>query len=403
MAKFFKNEDTVEKFSTREQMQEFLDFRAKHDKWLMPRVNECGIIGIPNAPIVWDFYTKEITSTLRKSGYRYSLPLPHINMESEDNLTCVTAGPGIFLITPVNSKFYVLPVANFAYADVCARGGDLGSVMLRQDSTRSRQALPVEEKAARLTRDFTLVDEQCKILYRDHMVCAMHSDTYVVVPMHSCIAKVEESLKKHFPDYTFREGCASHFYLFAEYLLNDEISEGRCSELLEKAGIKNDKVKAGLIFYTSDIGESSVTASMYYTVGAMKLLLGKSVKMPHKGEASAEKFAEALENMGQLFKDGEERIEELGNTPIAHPAEVLLAIREKNTWLPKAITEDLAETLKGLTDTTAIDVYLALNEAIELKKQKENPAPEIYINLCEQVARLLYLPYSRIDAGEEWN
>lgn len=403
MAKYLKTEEQVVTFMERKDMEEFLNFRKENDKWITPTINECGVVGVPNAPIVWPFYTEGIANILKKSGYKYSFPLPNINMDNEDNITCATTGPGIFLILPINTRFYPLPCANFAYTDVCARGGDLGAVMLRQDSTKKRQALPIEEKAARLTRDYTLSDEKCKVLYRDHMVCAMHSEGYIIMPMHECIEKVEESLAKHFPDYTFKTGAASHLYLISEYLLEDEIAEARFAELLEKAGKRVSEVKAGFMFYTSDVGESSVTASMYYNIDGKKVLLGKAVKMAHKGEASVDKFAESLEDMGQLFKDGEERIEELGNTPILHPAETLLAIREKNTWLPKAIVESLADGLRLTTDATAIDVYLALNEAIENKRQAENLAPETYINLCEQVAKLLYLPYAKIDAGEEWN
>ena len=404
MAKFFNRENDTVNFMKREEMQNFLDFRKEHDKWVTPHINDCAVIGVPNLPLLWSVYTEGLADTLKKSGYKYARYVPNIDMEKEENYTCATAGPNVFFVVPVGGKFFPLPTANFAYIDLCARGGDTGSVMLRQEQTKKRNTLPIEEKAARLTRDYTLVDEGCKVLYRDHMVCAVHSESYVIMPMSDCIEKVEESLEKHFPDYFFKEGAASHFYFISEYLLNDEIAEARFSELLKKAGVDIDEVKAGLMFYTSDVGESSVTASMYYTVNGKKILLGKSVKMAHKGEASLDKFAEELEDMGQLFKDGEERIEELGNTPIAHPAEVLLAIREKNTWLPKAIVENLAAGFDTtVNSTTAVDIYLALNDAIDIKRQNENLAPETYINLCEQVAKLLYLPYAKIDNGEEWS
>ena len=51
---------------------------------------------------------------------------------------------------------------------------------------------------------------------------------------------------------------------------------------------------------------------------------------------------------------------------------------------------------------TAIDVYLALNDIIQRYSEENKISPTRYLNLSEQVAKLMHLPFERIDQGEEW-
>ena len=51
---------------------------------------------------------------------------------------------------------------------------------------------------------------------------------------------------------------------------------------------------------------------------------------------------------------------------------------------------------------TAIDVYLALNDIIQRYSEENKISPTRYLSLSEQVAKLMHLPFERIDQGEEW-
>ena len=46
---------------------------------------------------------------------------------------------------------------------------------------------------------------------------------------------------------------------------------------------------------------------------------------------------------------------------------------------------------------TAIDVYLALNDIIQRYSEENKISPTRYLNLSEQVAKLMHLPFERID------
>lgn len=393
--KYLKNEDAVIALKTRKELLKYLSFRKENDRWVSPVINRVAAIGVPNHPLFFDVLCKNIKVKLYNS---FVCSVPDVDTKNEDHISCITHGTGIFLVAPYGGIPTPIPTATFAYEGICSRGGDTGTIMMNFSQKENKGVLPVEEKAERLTRDFSLMKQGCNILIRDGMVCAMHSEGYVIIPADEAIAAFEEELKRDYEYLEYANGFVSHAYLYAEYLLKDELAEGAFQLILEKGGKKVDKVEAGVVFYTSDVGDSSVTASIYYKVDGKKIQLGESVRMPHKGDASVEKFRGHLKNMGRLFKEGEERIEELGNIPILHPSEVLLTIRESNPWLPKAITTAVAEELKLLTDATAIDVYIALNEIIDRKKSMEGMSPEAYINLCEQVAKLLYFPYGQVDA-----
>lgn len=51
---------------------------------------------------------------------------------------------------------------------------------------------------------------------------------------------------------------------------------------------------------------------------------------------------------------------------------------------------------------TAIDVYLALNDIIQRHAKMNNVSPTRYLNLCEQVSKMMNLPYDKIDKGEDF-
>ena len=127
--------------------------------------------------------------------------------------------------------------------------------------------------------------------------------------------------------------------------------------------------------------------------------------MKHVGDASIEKFGNAMENLGMILKESEERIEQLGNIDIKDVAGCVEKIREVYTFLPKTVAEKVEEDLRIQFPNggTAVDVYLALNDIVERHSKINVLSPTRYLNLCEQVAKLMKLPFAKIDAGESWN
>lgn len=287
---------------------------------------------------------------------------------------------------------------------ICKRGDDDSMVMARFDPKANKQVLPINEKADRLTRDFQLFSDNCKILLRDGKVSAVLSKEYVILPADKMISILENQLKQDHPDFTFNRGQVSHEYLMVEYLMNDEEMEQSFRLKLNDAGADISELKAGIRFSTSDIGASKVYASVFYDADGVRTTCNSGIALEHKGEASPQLYTESCKQLGMVFKESEELIEKLGNMNISDVAGVVQEIRENYSIFPKGISEKVEAELRIQYPGggTAIDVYLALNDIIQRYSEENKISPTRYLNLSEQVAKLMHLPFERIDQGEEW-
>lgn len=397
MKKYLDTDDTVKRLESREELWEYLKFRKENDEWLHIFINEMAAVGIRNEPLFIPQYCSNLK--IRKNGY--TMDIPDIDCEKTENEECIK-DTGLFLVFPYKNKVIAYPTRRIAYSTICKRADDDCGTMFRFDAKPSKQVLPIDEKAERLTRDFLLYSDCCKILLRDGKVSAVLSKEYAILPDDELIEHLENQLLIDHPEYEFDKGMVSHEYLVVEYLLNDTLMEESVRLKLNDAGAHISSLKAGIRFSTSDVGLSKVYASIFYDADGVRTTLGSGIEMEHKGDATPEKFENKMENLGLLFKECEERIEELGNIPIRNLAGCVREIREVFTFLPKASAEEVEEELqlKYPNGGTAIDVYLALNDIIQRHTRTTNASPTRYLNLSEQVAKLMDLPYEKIECGE---
>lgn len=399
MKKYLENDEDVEILETWKDLKEYLTFREKHDEWVQPFINELAAIGIPNHPLF--FQTNCTNLSVQKNGYR--LDVKDIDYEDPENLSCIE-DTGLFLVFPYKDSMAVYPTRRIAYPSICKRGDDDSMVMARFDPKANKQVLPINEKADRLTRDFQLFSDNCKILLRDGKVSAVLSKEYVILPADKMISILENQLKQDHPDFTFNRGQVSHEYLMVEYLMNDEEMEQSFRLKLNDGGADISELKAGIRFSTSDIGASKVYASVFYDADGVRTTCNSGIALEHKGEASPQSYAESCKQLGMVFKESEELIEKLGNMNISDVAGVVQEIRENYSIFPKGISEKVEAELRIQYPGggTAIDVYLALNDIIQRYSEENKISPTRYLNLSEQVAKLMHLPFERIDQGEEW-
>ena len=96
MKKYLENDDDVEILETWKDLKEYLTFRAKHDEWVQPFINELAAIGIPNHPLF--FQTNCTNLSVQKNGYR--LDVKDIDYEDPENLSCIE-DTGLFLSVSV--------------------------------------------------------------------------------------------------------------------------------------------------------------------------------------------------------------------------------------------------------------------------------------------------------------
>jgi len=379
--------------SEKEDLAAYLD-SLEDDKWHEPVIADCAAIAIdPETPIIWEVLNEELG--FKKGGIPYKVK--PVDLEDEAVLECLEKGNGIFLVIPGETSMRTIPTSPLAYPGMCQRAGDDCATMTRFEKKPQKGVLPLYEKVERLTRDFTLNGERCKVLERWGKVMAMHSQAYVPLPMRGLIECLEEELAKDHPDYTYAGGQVSNEYLTARYLINDEMMEESLRLSLNDAGKSVEELKAGVRLISSDVGNSSVRVSCFFNADGVEFTAGKSVNIAHKGDACMEKIREEFGNIGSLFKETEELIEQLGNIDISDVGNVLLEIRSQYTFLPKDLTEKIAAAHAG--EGTAIDVYLALNEIVS----KMESSLSAYLNNRETVERMMRLPFKAIDEGSAWN
>lgn len=397
MKKYLETDESVKKLESREELWEYLKFRKENDEWLHVFINEMAAVGIKNEPL----FIPQSCSNLKIKKNGYTMDIPDIDYEKTENEECIK-DTGLFLVFPYKNKVIAYPTRRIAYSSICKRADDDCGTMFRFDTKPSKQVLPIDEKAERLTRDYLLYSDVCKILLRDGKVSAALSKEYAILPADELIEHLEKQLMLDHPDYKFDNGIVSHEYLLVEYLLNDTLMEESVRLKLNDAGAKISKLKAGIRFSTSDVGLSKVYATIFYDADGIRTTLGAGIEMEHKGDAKTEKFEEKVAYLGTLFKECEEQIERMGNIPIRNLAGCVKEIREVYTFLPKSTAETVEEELqlKYPNGGTAIDVYLALNDIIQRHAKSANLSPTRYLNLSEQVAKLMKLPYEKIENGE---
>lgn len=393
--------DEIKTFGNRNELFDYLKFRSENDKWIVPFINEIGVIHIPNTPL----FIKQSCDKPEINKNGYTISLPSVDAEKEEVLDCIQAEGGFFMATPFEGKMAVIPMTEYAYVGTCQRTGDDCPTMMRDQEGYSKKVLPSSEKAARLTRDASLYGDACKMLLRDGLIQTNRSKEFVPFDDLEYFERLEAQLSVDHPNFSFDKGQVSREYLMVEYLLNDIEMEETVRLALNDAGADIQELKAGVRLSTSDIGMSAMRVALFYDADGIRTVLDGGITLEHKGDASADKFANLLISLGQIFKDCEERIEELGNMDINDVAECISRIREKATFLPKSAADTVEENcrIKFPNGGTAIDVYLALNEIIQLHASQTKITPTRYINLSEQVAKLMKLPFDKIDAGEGFN
>jgi len=388
----FLNETEEKYLERREDLGEYLE-SIKDDKWETPFVRDCACVAIdPTAPLLREIYNNDL------SYMKHSIKqlVPPRDLENEEVLECIERGTGVFFIYPSDTKLEILPSYTKAFIGMCQRAGDECPTMTRFEPKPTKDVLSVMEKVVRLTNDFGLSSERCTVLNRWGKVMAVHSQHYVPLPMNELIEILEETVGNDHPDYKFADGIVNNDYLYVNYNINDEMMEESFKLSLNDAGKDVKEVKAGINFVSSDTASSAVRASCFYDIDGIKITLGKPVYIAHKGEANMDVVRREFETLGSVFKENEKLIEELGNIELEDVGEVILRIKEKYSFMPKDITDKIALQYKGAG--TAIDVYIALNEMIQLMNSSLNA----YLSNRETVERMLNLPFEKIDRGEDW-
>lgn len=385
--------------SNREELKEYLDFRKDNDVWSFPYMaSDLGVVGLNNYPLLLPGLCKNVV--IKKS--HFELKSGDIDYESEEAVECLES-TGLFVAFPLEGKMCTLPTSSNAFTNILMRTDDYCGTMTRMEPKANKKVLPIEEKAARLNRDMELHGDICRILYRDKKVQAVLSKEYVILPVDELIGVLEDVLSKDHPDIKFTDGMISEEYLVARYELNSRGIEEELRLKLNDLGSNINTLKACVQFSTSDIGMSSVSADVFFECDGVKIFLS-SIKMPHKGtDTSVDLFRDKLEDFGNALKESEEQIERLGNIELNDvPLVVEKITSHYSSVFPEKITREVIDELKLTFKSggTAIDAYMALNDIIDRHASTNDLSPSRYLQLTEQVGKMMKLPYDRIESDD---
>lgn len=433
-------DEQVIRFTSYKEMKEFLEKFEGITLWLEPYVNELCFYGVENWPLfikqkcesvaaerpdvndgkfaidtndervrklVSELTGEAVSNVVYKHG-AIQVPVKRINPEDELVQECVRSN-GLFVILSLDGRtLEAVPCADIAIESILKRTGDDCTTMKRTSTNGNRGALSLAEKVERLNRDAQLYGSRTHILVRDKVFFA-GSAAYVPLSMLEGLEKFEEVLSDKYEEMSFKEAMISHEYFVAEYVLHDEIVEAAFEQTLVDAGVPVKSVTAGARYHTSDTSDSKMSARCFIECKlndghSLSIALPDAVEMWHLGDASIEKWGDALVKFGDCFNESADAIERLGTIDIPNVPDAVQAIREKYTWLPKkhtyAVMESIIQT--GNISGTAIDVYIALNDIIQRQKDADGITPTAYVEAMARMNTFLRLPYRKIADGEEW-
>ena len=362
--------------TTREMLEDYLEFRKKNDIWCCPAVNETSVIGL---------------------GVSKSMNQPEEDIYIPDDVRRAAMSDNRLLYAfPCNFIPTVLPIRYTAFPDICNRAGLMGRTIESFTPKTNLSVLDPLVKAYFLSTGLSLNAFDCNVLIRDEKVSSVKSHEYQIFTEADLVALLETEMKTTWDGYTFQGGAVSHEYLSVSYMLNAEDMEESFRLRMEDMNIVNvPTIKAGVQLSTSDVGNSSVSIAPFYLMDGSKVFLGNPLKIRHDKGKTLDDVKSAMGKMASLFREAEDVIEELGNTDLEHPDGCFMNLVNEYK-LPKIAAKEIVGELPS-DGATALDVYVALNNLVERHYAKSQLSLTGLIDMSENVAKLMYADYTKFD------
>ena len=373
--KYLKSDFDERNLAKREDLQDYIEFRAANDKWIHPFCNECTVSGIGIAGMVEKAVSQAAGFSIPDSDVEES-------QEQEARLT-----NKLLLVFPEDFSFKAMSIRYTAFRDVLNRSGfEKSSTLEREVSKEKKGAMPPLLKGIIMSLGLSLNQEECNLLIRDEKVSAMKSAQYRIFRDKDVVEKLESYLTEEFPEFTYAGGHVNHEYLLFDYMLNATDQEESFRMMLEDLGVDADKLgtfKIGVQVSTSDVGNSSINFSPFYIMNGVKAFLAEPLKVPHLVSKDESDIEECFPKIAAAIKESEDDIETLGNTPIRFPKKCVEGLVDE-LKLPKTESKDVQFD----SDCTAMDVYFALFDVIQ-KAYANTGSLSALINNSERIAKLL--------------
>lgn len=231
----------------------------------------------------------------------------------------------------------------------------------------------------------------------DNCCLAALSDGYKVLEADEVFVKAFTEIKKLGGKYSSGYIDADIFH--ASYILRNK-------QLQEIYAEKFEEFSNGtpmLDIETSNTGLSSVSIIPKFKFKDFELIVGKPLKVLHKGNSDMAAVDEAIGQIFPIFKSSIDGLTRLKKVRIENPLCCFKNIA-KRVLLPKKYSMLAAENFETFLsdEVNAFDIYWGLTEVLFYAKNDERP--QVFLNMLEeQVARALYLDYPKYDVPySEW-
>lgn len=381
---YYLGDNETISLASEKELHDYVDYREETDRWLHPLAMQLSVIGIP-CMRAWfaraiekvgdklkDVTDEEIEQTVQEYGFFVQFPNEDSNEE-------------------------VRPLRWTALDSLLGRAGIDGSRLRRTKPSAKKEVMPPEIKASMITGSLIYNSETTSLLVRDGKVTNIGSEKYQVLSAKKGIDTLEGYLGTTHPKFAYQTGMVSHEYLVADYLINDDEMEQSFMFAMQQAGIDQIKeVKAGIRFTTSNVGTSKMRARLFLVINGSDVMFGKAIGEAHETGSSIEGFGSKLPQVDALFSEAEEKVEELGNTPIQFPGSCFRYMAEKAGFSATFSAKKAEDISAKYSSATAIDIYLELNASIEEALAGKKTAKN-FVTFSENVASLLFVDFKAFD------
>lgn len=391
-----------------EEFHDYLLYRKETDQWLQMQINTLSAIPIAKEPL----FRKD--DAQKAVYYRHGINYPlNTAIDVDDPAVSETVDAGFFLVAiETDGKFEAKPVRYTAFSSLLERSGTNCEAMTLTENKEKKHPVDIHRKADWFNWAKDQRDKYTVMLFRDGKIGYAGSESYEPLCPYEGMKLLEAAIRADHPNFSFLSGMASHEYLFGEYLLNDVMMESSLQSMLSLHGFTYESVRAGVRYSTSEVGTNSMTAKCFFEVKGKEEKQYSRIELPgevyvtHTGKAGdgLKRWEDELKKLGTIFKESEDRFEQLGNIEIQDVCVCLQAIRNTYTFLPMKETQDVVESLRTEHPDgkgTAMDVFIAINEIASKLYYAPDLTPSRYINMAEQVQKLIYLDYADIDRRGE--
>lgn len=264
------------------------------------------------------------------------------------------------------------------------------------------------ELATVLNYCLQLFDRDALILIRDEKVSAVHSGDetdYSILPIDQLLTALQENLDQRFAGNVFEEGYADHSISSGAWKIPGQREGliGAYIKMLEEHGQTKyaSRLVPGIRFITSDTGVASAKVSALILGGTYPMHIGSCVAIDHRHQAKVSDFVESLDQLFAQFCDGVAKLQKLLEIRLNYPVNAMTRVCKKLCMPKKEAVEAIRmfEMAYGTNETTAHEVYVAMQEILFTLKTEKTPQNKI-LSVEENMARALSLRWKDYDLAK---